>query len=444
LGHDLSPTHRHSLSVGEILSNPVAAAPWTQFTERQRWSFLSILFLVYACNVFDRNVIAVLLEPIKHEFAVSDTLLGFLGGFAFAIFNALLGIPIARWADRGDRPKIIALAIGLWSLMTLVCGAAMSFWQLAAARVGVGIGEAGSIPPSQSLIADYFAPERRTLAFAVFTAAAVVGYLLSFSAGGYLAATLGWRESFLWAGLPGLALAVATRLGLGEPRRNPLYATPKGDAEAFGVTLKLLLRKRSYVCLALGFTLYYFVAYGALVFIPSFAVRVLQQPLSKVSLSYGAVYAAASLLGTLGGGGLVNRLARRDSRWLVWAPAIACPLGAPFYIAAFATQDYTTFLAFIFVGGSILIAGLPPANAAIQSVCGKPRRAMAVALALFAQTFFGGGFGPVVTGAVSDALQVTHGVDGLRYSLMIMMSILVLAGVAFFYGSRAMLADAEE
>jgi MFS family permease len=444
LGDDFAPTDGDCVSVGEVLSQSVAAAPWTQFTERQRRGFLAILFLVYACNVFDRNVISVLLEPIKHEFAASDTELGFLGGFAFAIFNALLGIPIARWADRGDRPKIITLALGLWSLMTLVCGAAVSFWQLAVARVGVGIGEAGSIPPSQSLIADYFPPERRTLAFAVFTAAAVVGYLLSFSAGGYLAATAGWRVSFVWAGLPGLALAVATRLGLGEPRRNPVYATPAGSAEPFGVTLKLLLRKRSYVLIALGFTLYYFVAYGALVFIPSFAVRVLQQPLSKVSLSYGAVYAAASLFGTLGGGGLVNRLARRDSRWLVWAPAIACPLGAPFYIAAFATQDYTTFLTFIFVGGSILIAGLPPAYAAIQSVCGTSRRAMAVALALFAQTFFGGGFGPVATGALSDSLQATHGVDGLRYSLMIMMSILVLAGVAFFYGSRAMPADVEE
>lgn len=419
-------------------------APWTLYTERQRWAFLAILFLTYTSNAFDRNIISVLLEPIRLEFHVSDTMLGFLGGFSFAVFNSVLGIPIARWADRGNRPTIITLALGLWSLMTVLCGFAVSFWQLAAARIGVGVGEAGAIPPAQSLIADYFPPDRRANAFAVYTSAAVVGYLLSFSAGGSIAAAYGWRSAFLWAGAPGLALALVTRLGLREPRRKLPHLQDSANHEALRATLKSLLAKRSYVFIVVGFTLYYFVAYGALIFIPSFAIRILHIPLAHVSLSYGAVYAAASLIGTLGGGALATRLARRDVRWLAWLAAAACPLCVPFYIAAFAVNSYAAFLALIFVGATVLIGGLPPAYAAIQGICGPQRRAMAVALALFSLTLFGGGFGPIVTGAISDALSATQGVNSLRYALMMMMSLLLITGVAFYIGGRAMPVDLED
>jgi MFS family permease len=425
---------------------PLAAPQpaWTLYTDRQRWAFLAILFLTYTSNVFDRNVISVLLEPIRQEFHASDTMLGVLGGFSFAIFNAVLGIPISRWADRGDRPNIITMALALWSLMTVFCGLASSFLQLIVGRIGVGVGEAGAIPPAQSLVADYFPPDRRANAFAFYTSGGVVGYLLSFGAGGFIAAAYGWRSAFLWAGAPGLALALVTWLWLREPRRELAHLRDSRNHEALRVTLKCLLAKRSYVFIVLGFTSYYFVAYGALVFVPSFAIRVLNIPLGRVSLSYAVVYAAASLIGTLGGGALATRLARRDSRWLAWLAAVACPIAAPFYLAAFAVSNYTTFLVLVFIGATLLIGGLPPAYAAIQSVCGRQRRAMAVAIALFCLTLIGGGFGPITTGAISDALSPTEGVDSLRYALMVMMSILLLTGWAFYRGGRSMPADLED
>jgi MFS family permease len=425
---------------------PLAAPQpaWTLYTDRQRWAFLAILFLTYTSNVFDRNVISVLLEPIRQEFHASDTMLGVLGGFSFAIFNAVLGIPISRWADRGNRPNIITMALALWSLMTVFCGLASSFLQLIVGRIGVGVGEAGAIPPAQSLVADYFPPERRANAFAVYTSGGVVGYLLSFGAGGFIAAAYGWRSAFLWAGAPGLALALVTWLWLREPRRELAHLRDSRNHEALRVTLKRLLAKRSYVFIVMGFTLYYFVAYGALVFVPSFAIRVLHIPLARVSLSYAVVYAAASLIGTLGGGALATRLARRDSRWLAWLAAVACPIAAPFYLAAFAASSYTTFLVLVFIGATLLIGGLPPAYAAIQSVCGRQRRAMAVAITLFFLTLIGGGFGPITTGAISDALRPTQGVDSLRYALMMMMSILLLTGWAFYKGGRSMPADLED
>jgi MFS family permease len=418
--------------------------PWTLYTDRQRWGFVAILFLTYTSNVFDRNVISVLLEPIRQEFHASDTMLGVLGGFSFTLFNALLGIPIARWADRGNRPNIITLALALWSLMTVCCGLAASMLQLIAGRVGVGVGEAGAVPPAQSLIADYFPPERRANAFAVYTSGAVVGYLLSFGAGGSIAAAYGWRSAFLWAGAPGLALALITWLWLREPRRALAHLRDSRTHEALRVTLKCLWAKRSYVFIVTGSTLYYFVAYGALVFVPSFAIRVLHIPLARVSVSYGIVYAAASLIGTLGGGALATRLSRHDSRWLAWLAAVACPLAAPFYIAAFATSSYTTFLMLLFVGATVLIGGLPPAYAAIQSVCGPQRRAMAVAITFFCLTLIGGGFGPITTGAISDALSATQGTDSLRYAMMMMMSVLLITGWAFYAGGRSMPADLED
>lgn len=158
--------------------HPFLSTPWLLYTDRQRWGYLTILFVVAASQFFDRNIMSVLLEPIRHEFHVSDTMLGLLSGLCFALFYSVAGIPVARWADRGNRRTIITLALAAWSVMTLVCGLAQAFWQLALARVLVGVGESGGLPPSQSLIADYFSPERRATAIASFTAAAIAGNLL--------------------------------------------------------------------------------------------------------------------------------------------------------------------------------------------------------------------------------------------------------------------------
>jgi MFS family permease len=424
---------------------PAAApvAPSSLYTGRQRWAYLAVLFLVSTSNYVDRNVISVLLEPIKHEFHASDTMLGLLGGFCFALFYALFGMPMARWADRGNRRTIITLALTIWSVMTMCCGLAQSFWQLALARIGVGAGESGAIPPAQSLIADYFPLERRATAIAIFTAAAMAGYLLGFSVGGYIAATHGWRAAFLVVGAPGLALALVTRFGLAEPRERLGFPTGAGEREPVAETYARLRAKRSYLWALAGSILYFFVAYGALIFVPSFLIRVLHVPLAKVSVTYGSVAAVASVIGTLGGGWLADVLGRRDVRWLAWLPAIGLALSGPIYVVAFSFNEFPAFMAVSFVCSLLLTGGLPPVFSAIHVVCGNRRRATAIALVLFSATLVGGGFGPLVAGALSDWLSGKYGADGLRYSLMLLVSLLVASGTCFGFFGRAMPADLE-
>jgi len=211
-----------------------ARRTWDLYSSRQRWVYLAVLFLVSTSNYADRNVISVLLEPIKAEFKVSDTMLGLLTGISFAVFYATLGIPVARWADRGNRKFIMTLALTIWSFMTMLCGAAQTFWQLAFARVGVGAGEAGAIPPAQSLIADYFDPTRRARALAIFMASATAGYLLGFVLGAHIAAVYGWRHAFVLLGAPGLLLAVIVHFVLREPRVLPEFR-PEVAAGEFAV-----------------------------------------------------------------------------------------------------------------------------------------------------------------------------------------------------------------
>lgn len=421
---------------------PERIPPWTLYSGRRRWAFLTVLFLVSVSNYADRNIIGVLLEPIKAEFGVSDTLLGLLSGASFALFYATLGIPVARWADRGDRRLIITGSLAVWSLMTVLCGLAQNFWQLAAARVGVGAGEAGAIPPAQSLIADYYAPERRAGALAVFMSSATAGYLLGFVVGGHVAAAYGWRWAFLVVGAPGLLLAVLTWTVLKEPR-HVLPPDPDASVESVSATFRRLAAKRSYIHLLLGLVAYFLVAYGAIVFVPSYMVRVAGVPLTTVSAAMGGVGALGAVLGTLGGGAAANMAIKRDVRWAAWLPAAVLVAAYPFYVAAFLTDDLKLFLAFSLCAGLCLSAGVPGIFTALHAVCGSARRAMAVAIAFFFANLFGLGLGPVLTGMLSDAFSASMGPVGLRWALICAMTFMLVAALFFYLAGRHLRADIE-
>jgi predicted MFS family arabinose efflux permease len=426
------------------VASSIPPPPWLLYRKGQRWVFIAVLFLVSASNYFDRNVISVLLEPLKREFEVSDTMLGLLSGFSFAIFFSVLGLPVALWADRGNRRTIITLALTVWSVMTVVCGLAQTFSQLALARVGVGAGESGAVAPAQSLIVDYFPPGQRAIAIGILSSASTAGYLLGIGAGGYVAALYGWRSAFLLAGLPGLALALVVRLTLAEPRLQLGFRRPGAPAESAKDALTNLWRKRSFLYALIGCVLFLLLPYGAFLFIPSFLVRLLHVPLAKASATYGVVTAVASIIGTLGGGWLADRVGRQDQRWFAWLPAIACILTAPLFMLAFSVTGFRNFLALAFVANTMMLGGMPIVWAAIHSVCGGRRRAVAVSIVLFSTTLLSGGFGPLLTGALSDALTAKYGPDALRYSLMLMTTLLVPGGVAFYAFGRAMPRDLEE
>lgn len=399
-----------------------------QVADRRRWGYLLILFLVGTSASLDRVIISVLLEPIKREFGVSDTLLGLLSGASFALLYAVLGVPVARWADIGNRKRIITLALATWSVMTALCGLAQSFWQLALARVGVGIGEAGAVPPSQSLLIDYFPPQQRALALSVFTASGVTGYLVGFAGGAAIAASMGWRWAFVLVGLPGLALAVLAHLGLREPRATIGYPQRLAGGEGFFGSLGVLWKRPTYRNLLLGLMAWSFFAYGALVFVPSYLVRVLDLELARVGTAYGLVSALSALVGTLGGGMLADRLAVRDKRWLLRIPAIGTLAAFPCYLVSFMTNSFGLFLLASGLASTLVLGALPTIFAGSHVVCGSARRAVSVAILLFATSLVGATAGPLATGIVSDLLRPAHGDAALRWSMVLMTMAMPLAG----------------
>ncbi|MCX7172381.1 MAG: MFS transporter [Proteobacteria bacterium] len=425
---------------------PLSATPaerYTAYTSRQRWTYLALLFLVSTSNFLDRNILSVVLPPIKQEFGVSDTLLGLLGGASFAILYAVLGIPVARWADRGNRPLIITLALCAWSAMTALCGAAQTFWQLALARVGVGIGEAGALPPCQSLLADYFPLRQRSLALAILSAASTAGTLIGFVGGGWAVVNLGWRWTFALAGLPGMVIAALSWALLPEPRHAAGRLARTDPQESFLASLRLLWMKPTYRAALIGLTLWSAFSYGSSVFFPSYLVRTLGLTMTTVGTQYGAVAAVATLLGTLAGGWWADRAARRDPRALLRLPGIWALLSSPFYVLAFVVHDFSFFLVVAAIAITLLSAALPVVLAAAHAVCGSARRAMAVAILFFFMALVGGTIGPLLTGMISDALSPRFGPAGLGYALALMTLSIPAMGVLLLRASGNLADDAE-
>lgn len=423
---------------------PLSVAPWSLYTERQRWWFLTILFLVTISGNFDYYVLGVVLEPIKNEFHVSDTELGLLSGFCFALCYAIAALPFARWSDRGNRRTALTFALAGWSVMTVFFGMARSFWQLGVARLGVGAMEPGATPPAQSLIADYFPPGRRGSALAIMLAGGSVGCLVGLALGGYIAATLGWRNTFLFAGALGIVLAMITRLSLAEPRLRLGFPSARSNVESSTRAIWRLQRKRSFLYTVIGLSVFYFFSLGVTTFLPSFMIRTLHVSLEQVSVTWGVAISVANLLGTLAGGWLADRLSRRDIRWYAWLSTIACVLGALLYWLALSASRLSTFIAIEFLAELLMWTGTFATWPAIHAICGNARRGMAIAVAQFAYVLVGSGFGPLAAGALSDALGPRYGIQSLRYSLNIMTFSLLLAAIAFYLSGRSMAQDQED
>lgn len=413
------------------------------YTPARRWLFLAILFLVGTSSSIDRVVISVLLEPIKHEFGLSDAQLGMMSGFSFALLYSLFGMPIARYADRGDRRLLITVAIGVWSVMTMLCAAAGSFAQLLAARIGVGVGEAGATPPAQSLIVDYFPPEMRARAIGIFTTTGTVGFLVGLSLGSRLVTDHGWRFTLIAFGLPGLLIAALVYFLLDEPRRSG-RAVSSVTGEAFLVSLRRLIAKPAYVRLVTASTVYSFAAYGSLVFVPSYLVRVVKVSIADAGLYYGMTSAFAVLVGSLAGGALCDWLVRRDRRWVAWFPGLGFVLASVPCTLMFLIDDFHAFLLVSTLGGILLYASLPASFAAVHVVCGGVRRATAIALLLFFGNLIGFGLGPWATGWLSDLFSASQGAAGLRYALMIIMALVLPSGIITLAAARHIIADRED
>jgi MFS family permease len=400
---------------------------------------LGILTIVYVFNFIDRQILAMLLEPIKQDLGVSDTLMGVLSGPAFALFYTFAGIPIARWADTGSRRSIIAIGLTLWSAMTAACGLAQNFVQLALARVGVGVGEAAGSPPAHSLISDYFPPERRGTALSIYSMGVYVGAMIAFLAGGYLREHFDWRMAFLVVGLPGIPLAILLRGTVREPPRGH-SESGAADARTDSVwdVIRFLASRRSFVFLTIAASVQSLSGYGVLAWGPTFLGRVHHMGSVEIGISFGLIIGLGGIAGAFTGGAIADRLGARDPRWYLFVSAIVCLAGVPF-VAGFALAGDAIVALLCFIPFYVLAAMyVGPMLWMVQGLVKLRMRAMASAILLFILNVIGLGLGPFLIGLMNDQLADRFGAEAIRYSLLVVGTVGVPSSALFLLASRTL------
>jgi predicted MFS family arabinose efflux permease len=382
---------------------------------------LGLLLIVGIFNFVDRQILAILLESIKQEFSFSDTQLGLLGGIAFALFHVVAGIPIAWLADHYSRRNIIAIALGIWSAITALCGLTVGFWSLFLARVGVGIGEAGGGPPSQSLISDYYPPERRGTALAVLGTMFPLGGLAGFLIGGWVTQFYGWRAAFMVVGVPGIILALIVWLTLREPPRGHSEKRQvSGPAPSILSSLKYFSGRTSFIHLCLAAALFSMAAWGGTTWVPAFFIRVHGMSPAAVGTWLALVIGIAGVIGALLGGSITDRVAeaKQDARWYVWIPGVSLLVAVPFAFFTYLWPNPIPALLVMFIPMVLANVFIGPTAAMIMGVAGVQRRAMASALYVLLINLIGMGLGPLAVGIISDIFSADYGVNSLRYSIL--------------------------
>jgi predicted MFS family arabinose efflux permease len=439
----------------------------------RRWAVF-VLLLVAIFNFADRAILAVLAQPIKEDLHLTDTDLGVLQGIAFAILYSVLGIPLGMLAERASRTRLLAACVAVWSCMTVACGFAGSFASLMLGRVGVGIGEAGAQPITNSLISDFFKRDSRGSALAITLLGAPLGFLLGQSVGGLVASEWGWRAAFYVLGIPGVLVALLIVLTLREPPRGLSdggAAVRTGPAPSLREIIACLWSKRTFRHLLFAYVVASFTLNAIATFVLPFYLRGFGVPLATIAILFGIVSFFSNGLGMLVGGFGIDRLSRRDPRWALWGPAIALVLCVPVYFGAFAGSALYTSLAFVFLGNFALASTMAPTMATMQNLVGPRMRATTSAINLFVIGIFGAGLGPTTTGVLSDlfakrafagadfiascpggrgiggpgspldAACLAASTDGLRYALLSMLAVFLWAGLHYFIAARYLRTD---
>jgi MFS family permease len=391
--------------------------------------------LVYTVNYLDRNILVILAEPIKRELALRDWQIGFLTGTSFAVFYALLGLPIARLADRWHRVNICSIALVVWGGMTVACGTVSNYLQLVLARIGVGVGEAGGSPPAVSIISDYFPAQSRATALGIYNLGVPIGMLLGFVVGGIVNELYGWRIAFIVAGLPGILLAVLTKLTIREPARVSL---PRETAHARSILddIRMLLRNRLYRGMIIGASVFNVAAYAVSLWSPANLMRVFELDTRAAGITMGLVSGLGGAVGSFLGGFLSDRLQRRDARWLFWVPAWATAAFFPLVLAGVLMPTAKLYAAFLAVTYIVSFATHAPFWAVGQSTVPAHQRAMAAAFYLFLTNLIGMGLGPQVAGILSDLAEPLFGQNRLRVVIPLLATLAVPAAHVFFRTAR--------
>jgi predicted MFS family arabinose efflux permease len=394
---------------------------------------LAILVAVNVMSQLDRQIMNVLLPPVQQDLALSDTQSGLLVGFAFAVCYSIAGLPLARFADRGSRSGLIAVALAVWSLMTAACGLARNFFELFLARIGVGFGEAGCAPAAHSLISDHFPRAHRGRALATYQLGVPIGILIGSIVGGSLSDHFAWRTVFFVFGLPGLALALFTRASLREPARGGADNRADTGVEPLAEVLRFFLRRPAMRQVLVAATLHTLAVGAQVTFNFTFLTRVHGLSGTQAGIVIGLLTGIFGAIGTYLGGWLGDRFGARDARWYLWWLALGALVSIPFSILAYLVSSTWLSVAALSISvvGSYFYTGA--CHVVAQSLARPRMRAITASIMLFSMNLLGYGLGPMVAGMISDALG---GDEALRYALAWMNAVLAWACLHYWLASR--------
>lgn len=410
---------------------------------------VGVLVVGYVFNVVDRGAFGILVEPIKNALDISDTGMGILTGLSFALFYSIMGVPIARLADRWNRVNVLALAIGLWSVATALCGAAFNYVSLLVLRSTTAVGEAGGSPPSHSLISDYFPISQRATALAVYAMAVPFGTAVGSLVSGWSNVLFGWRATFALVGLPGLLVALLVWLTVREPPRGysdgPDAKSKSLDAPPFFEVFRFLLSRRSFMHMSLAAALHSVVWYAGSNWNAAFFIRSHGMD-TGVAGSYLSVFALIGAAGSFAGGFFADKISTKndDKRWYMWVPGIACIVMVPFDFVAYLHPSMLIVVPAFSIMVMLASMFFGPSFAVAQSVATVRMRAVSTSVLLFIQTMIGLSLGPFIVGLISDALGATAGTNSLRYGLVIVGVANLWAAIHYFLGARTYREDLAE
>ena len=402
-----------------------------------RWYALLVFFFVSVFNYLDRTVLSILQVPVKQDLGLTDAQMGALTGLVFAVFYTTFSLPIARLADRTVRKVVIALSLVFWSVMTALMGLATGFAMLALLRIGVAIGEAGSVPAVHSMISDYFPSDRRATALSLWGLSLPAGMMLGFVLGGWLVESIGWRDAFLYIGAAGIFLAPLLLLTVREPQRGR-YDIASTDLPPVGRALRLLWSLRSFRLLALAGGLNAYVQHSMLAWNAPFYSRVFELPIAQVGLYLALMHGLGGAIGVYCGGVLADRIGRRDSRGYLMLPAVGVLTVAPIGLVQYLTASVHLSVACGVITSALVVFYFSPIVSAAHMLVLPRMRALTSAMLVLIVNLLGVGLGPLVTGAVSDHLIASHGsaASSLRYAIASAMLVAVLSAILWWRASR--------
>lgn len=408
---------------------------------------LVILTCIYICGFIDRIIMQVVVEPVKAEFDLSDFQIGLVAGLAFAVLNVVLGLWIARIAERRRRMTLVSIGAVLWSLATAACGMANNFMQLILARISVGVGEAVGLPATSSIVSDYFPKEKRATAMSILMLAPPIGAFIGFTVGGLIAQEYGWRATFWIAAIPGFILAALAMFTVGEPKRGQHddLGERTDEVPSFRAVLRRVWERHSLRHLLMGSVVASLVGFGVNAFLVAFLIRRFGFTLAEAGLISGFTAALPATISISVAGWLADRLGKRDARSYGFIPGISLLIAAPVYILAVTRTDALYAVILLGIATLFMYTYLGPTLGVFQNMMHPRMRATSFAFNSMLYSLIGGGLGPMLVGALSDhfatdSTQASSG-EGLMIALAIIAIGYLWAAVHYLLATRTLRHD---